>query len=71
MKIRVDGTVLYISRLRRDGYRNVERVRLSNLLELLPSLRKAKVRSKMVGTRLIVQTTDLDQLLMPWMSESA
>ena len=33
---------------------------------LLTSLRKAKIRSKMVGMRLIVQTEDPDQLWLPF-----
>jgi hypothetical protein len=28
MRIKLDGNVVYIGRLRSDGYRNVERVRL-------------------------------------------
>lgn len=71
MKIRFDDSVLYLGKLRRDGFHNVERVRPSNLRSRLPSRRKAKIRSRMVGTRLIAQTVDPDQLLMPWMSESA
>ena len=61
MKLRIDGYTLYLGKLRTDGFHNVERVRPTNLRSLLPSLRKARIRSRMVGKRLVVQTTDPDQ----------
>lgn len=30
MRVQIDGAVLHLGKLRKDGYRNVERVRLTN-----------------------------------------
>ena len=68
MKVRIDGAILYLGRLRKDGFRNVERVRLTNLRSLLPSLRRAKIRSVMDDKRLYVQPENPDQLLLPFAS---
>ena len=70
MRLKLDGAVLFLGRLREDGFRNVERVRLTDWRALLPKLRRAKLRSKMIGKRLIVQPVDPNQLLMPWMSHA-
>ncbi len=51
MKLTVDGVMFYLGRLRKDGRRNVERVRMDQR-KLLPTLRKAKVGAKMDGSRL-------------------
>ena len=63
MTIKVDGFKLYLGRKRRDGRRNVERVRL-DLRRLLPSLRKAKIPARMEGDRLSVQLLSDRQ---PWL----
>ena len=62
MKLKLDGIVLYLGRMRSDGYRNVERVRLLDNRSLLPKLRRAKIKGKMVGKRLIVQMENPNQL---------
>lgn len=62
MKLKLDGIVLYLGKMRSDGYRNVERVRLLDNRSLLPKLRKAKLLSKMDGKRLLVQPDNPDQL---------
>ena len=67
MKLRIDGAILYLGRLRKDGFRNVERVRLTNLRSLLPSLRRAKIRSVMDDKRLYVQPENPDQLKLAFM----
>ncbi len=70
MKLKLDGVVLFLGRLRKDGYRNVERVRLLDYRSLLPKLRRAKLLSKMEGKRLIVQTENPDQLKLCFMEEA-
>jgi hypothetical protein len=64
MKIVVQGAVLYLGRPRKDGYRSVERVRLTNWRAMLPALRSAKIPAKMFGKRLRVK--DDPQLLLPF-----
>ena len=71
MTLKIDGAVLFLGRLRRDGFRNVERVRLTNFRTLLPALRRAKIRSLMDDKRLLVQPENPDQLLLPFSSEAA
>lgn len=66
MKLKLDGYVLYLGRPRKDGYLNCERVRLANWRVILPKLRRAKLRSKMIGKRLVVLAEDPDQLLLPF-----
>jgi len=65
--LRIEGAVLYLGRLQRDAIRHMERVRLANFRSLLPSLLRAKIRSKMVGRLLVVQTKDPSQLKLPFM----
>ena len=67
MKVRIDGAILYLGRLRKDGFRNVERVRLTNLRSLLPALRRSKIRSVMDDKRLLVQPENPDQLKLTFM----
>lgn len=71
MKLRIDGAVLYLGRLRKDGTRNVERIRPSSLRQLLPLLRRAKVPARMHGDRLRVELQDDRQPTFAFMSESA
>ena len=71
MKVKVGGYVLYLGRPRSDGYRNVERVRLTNWRALLPSLRRAKMRSRMDENRLYVQTESPGQLKFSFAREAA
>ena len=52
--------------LRKDGYRNVERVRLSDWRAILPVLRRAKLKGRMDGKRLTIQAEDPNQLLLPF-----
>lgn len=66
MKLKVEGYVLYLGRPRKDGYRSVERARLTRWRKLLHALRRAKLRSKMIDKRLVVTTDDPDQLLLPF-----
>ena len=70
MKLKIDGAVLYLGRVRRDGFRNVERVRLTNYRSLLPALRRAKIRSRMDGKRLHVQDENPDQLKLSFMADT-
>ena len=70
MKVKVGGYVLYLGRLRSDGYRNVERVRLTNWRALLPSLRRAKIRSVMDDKRLYIQSENPDQLKLSFMADT-
>ena len=62
MKLKLDGIILYLGRLRKDGYRNIERVRLLDNRMLLSRLRKAKIPAQMIGTRLIVQPENPNQM---------
>ena len=70
MKLKLDGVILYLGRLRKHGYRNVERVRLIDNRTLLPKLRRAKIPAQMVGKRLIVQTENPAQLKLAFMAEA-
>ncbi len=70
MKLKLDGVVLYLGKTRKDGYRNVERVRLPDNRSLLPKLRRAKIKGKRIGKRLIVQTENPNQLKMAFMAEA-
>lgn len=67
MKIKIDGAVLHLGRLRKDGYRNVERARLTNWRLILPSLRRSKIRNRMVGKQLTVQVDDPSQQKLAFM----
>ena len=62
MRLKLEGVVLYLGRLRKDGYRNIERVRLLDNRMLLSKLRKAKIPTLMIGTRLIVQPENPNQM---------
>ena len=41
MTIQLDGATIFLGRLRKDGFRNVERIRLTSFRPLLAKLRKA------------------------------
>lgn len=64
MKLELDGATVYLGRLRKDGTRNIERVRFHNLRILLPALRRAKVGGKMKGKRLYVALPSDTQLML-------
>ena len=66
MKLKLDVAVLYLGRPRKDGYRNVERVRLTNWSPVRPALRRAGIKSRTVGKRLLVQLADPNQMLLPY-----
>ena len=70
MKLKLDGVILFLGRPRKDGYRNVERVRLLDNRSLLPKLRRAKLLSKMDGKRLLVQPENPDQLKLSFMHDA-
>ena len=53
MKLKLDSMILYLGKVRKDGYRNIERVRLLDNRMLLSKLREAKIPAQMIGTRLI------------------
>ncbi len=71
MTLRIEGATLHLGRLRKDGRRNVERVRLADWRKLLPLARKAKIAARMDGDRLTVALRDDVQLKLAFMSESA
>ena len=60
MKLKLDGVVLYLGRLR-----NIERVRLLDNRSLLPKLLKAKIPVRMIANRLIVQTENRNNNDLP------
>lgn len=62
MKLIVEGSVLHLGRLRKDGLRHVERVTLTDWRQILAKLRSARVRSRMAGKRLYVDADDVKQL---------
>jgi hypothetical protein len=66
MRLKLDGVVLFLGRRRKDGFHNVERVRLHDWRKILPTLRRTKYRSRMEGKRLYVQPEDPNQLLLPF-----
>ena len=70
MTLKIDGAILYLGRLRRDGFHNVERVRLTDYRKLLPALRRANIRSHMDGKRLHVQSDNPDQLKLSFMADT-
>ncbi len=70
MNLKVDGYALHLGHRRKDGRRNVERVRLADWRKILPALRKAKVAGRIDGKRLSVALGDDVQLKLAFMSES-
>jgi hypothetical protein len=67
VKIKLDGVILYLGKLRKDGRRNVERIRFNNWRLILPKLRDAKVPAKMVGKRLTVRLDEDSQPTLAFM----
>lgn len=70
MKLKLDDLVIYLGRRRKDGRRNVERVRLPSWRALLPKLRKAKIAARMDGDRLTVRLLSDSQMLLPFLQET-
>ncbi len=62
MKLHLEGVILYLGRKRRDGSRNVERIRLVNMRPLLKMLRRAMVPGRMRGKRPVAKVAEDDQL---------
>ena len=49
MRVKIDGAVLYLGRLREDGFRNVERLRLTNFRTLLPPHARCTISTRCSG----------------------
>ena len=62
MRLKVGKATLYLGKLRRDGFRNIERVRLADWSPILPILKRLKMKTRYEEQRLLVQTENPDQL---------
>jgi len=71
MTLAIDGITFHLGRLRKDGRRNIERVKLPSWRSMLPKLRKAKVAARMDGQRLTVRLLSDSQMVMPFLLETA
>ena len=62
MKLKLNSMILYLGKVRKDGYRNIERVCLLDNRMLLSKLRKTKIPAQMIGTSLILQPENPNQM---------
>jgi hypothetical protein len=67
MRIRTGAAVLILGRQRKDGWRCVYAVRLTDWSGVQRSLRKAKIKARLVGDRLFVRPANPHQRLFAFL----